>query len=126
MEMVYGRLDDAQKAMLRAAVDRSVFDAAKVQAERVRRQQDLQQVLRRLAGSQVPVMEARAALRGYVMRSLESPEPAYRAYQRALVEENCRIIAQVHDATTAAQREHAVKRLQGYQRDLRELAAGPA
>lgn len=125
LEMVYGSLDAAQRAVLRTAIERSVFDASRVQVERVRRQQDLQQVLRRLAGQPVPVAEARAALRGYVLRSLESPEPGYRAYQRALLDEGCRLVAAVHEAASPAQRENAVKRLRGYQRDLRDLAASP-
>lgn len=123
LEMVYGRLEEPQRAVLRAGIERSVFDAQRTLAERQRRQNDLLQLLRRYAGSPTAVPEVRGALRGYVNRVFQSPDPAYRAYQQAQQEEGCRIVAAVHESTSAAQREQAVRRLRDYQRDLRELAA---
>lgn len=122
LEMIYGTLDEAQRAALRAGLERSVFDPQRTLAERQRRQADLQQILHRLAGSQTPLPEARAALRGYLERSLRSPDPAYRAYQQAQQDEGCQLISAVHGAASAAQREQAVRRLRAYQRDLRELS----
>jgi hypothetical protein len=126
LEMIYGRLDEPQKAVLRSAIERSVFDPHRILHERQRRQQDLQQVMHKVATPQLPQAEVRAAVRGYLERSLQSPDPVHRAYQQALMDEGCRTAAAVHEATTAAQRESAVKRLRGYQRDLRDLAAAPA
>lgn len=123
LEMVYGRLGEPQQAVLRAGIERSVFDAPRTLAERQRRQLDLQQVLRRYAGSSATPAEVRGALRGYLDRVLQSPDPAYRAYQQAQQDEGCRIVAAVHESTTPAQRQQAVQRLRDYQRDLRELAA---
>jgi hypothetical protein len=122
LESIYGRLDEPQRAVLRAGMERSIYDPARILAERQRRQQDLQQTLRRLAGSQAPPAEARAVLRAYVERVMQSPDPAYRPYQKALVEEGCQVFAAVHEATTPAQREQAARRLRAYQRDLRELS----
>lgn len=123
LEMLYGRLDEPQQAALRAGIERSIFDPQRILAERQRRQQDLHQVLRTLAGSQASPGEARAMLRGYLARGLHSPDAGYRAYQQALLEEGCRIFAAVHEVTTPAQREQSVRRLRAYQRDLRELAS---
>jgi hypothetical protein len=124
LEMIYGRLDDPQRAVLRAGLERSVFDPERALLERQRRQQDLLQLLRRLGAAPQPApAEAGALVKGYLERALHSPDPAYRAYQQALTEEGCRIVAAVHESTTAAQREQAVRRLRAYQRDLRELAA---
>ncbi|MBI5275200.1 MAG: hypothetical protein HY854_01975 [Burkholderiales bacterium] len=123
LEMVYGNLDAPQRAALRAGIDRSVYDPQRHLAERVRRQQDLLQVLGRYSGGQAPATEVRAALRGYIARVVQSPDPVYRAYQQAVQEEGCQMAAAVHESTTPAQRQQAVKRLRGYQKDLRELAA---
>jgi hypothetical protein len=122
LEMIYGTLDEAQRAVLRAGLERSVFDPQRTLVERQRRQGDLQQILQRLAGSQTPLPEARAALRGYLERSLRSPDPGYRAYQQAQQDEGCQLIAAVHGAASPAQREQAARRLRAYQRDLRELS----
>lgn len=123
LEMVYGTLDEAQRAALSAGLERSVFDPQRTLVERQRRQADLQQILQRLAGSQTPVPEARTALRGYLERSLRAPDAAYRAYQQAQQDEGCRLIAAVHAAASPAQREQAARRLRAYQRDLRELSS---
>lgn len=122
LEMIYGTLDEAQRAVLRAGLERSVFDPQRTLVERQRRQADLQQILQRLAGSQTPLPEARAALRGYLERSLRAPDPGYRAYQQAQQDESCQLIAAVHGAASPAQREQAARRLRAYQRDLRELS----
>ena len=37
--------------------------------------------------------------------------------------DNCRAFAQLHNSTTAEQRERAGRRLAAYERDARELAA---
>ncbi|HET6828220.1 MAG TPA: DUF6279 family lipoprotein [Ramlibacter sp.] len=126
LEMIYGTLDEAQRAVLRAGLERSVFDPQRTLVERQRRQSDLQQILQRLAGSQTPLPEARAALRGYLERSLRAPDPGYRAYQQAQQEESCQLIAAVHAAASPAQREQAARRLRAYQRDLRELSGAAA
>lgn len=123
--MIYGRLDEPQRAVLRQGVAQSAWDAARILADRERRQQDLLQTLRRIARPDTPVPEARAQLRAWLDRAQNAPDPAYRAWQEGLVQEGCRTFAAVHQSTTPAQRDQAVRRLRAYQRDLRELAAQP-
>ena len=123
LEMVYGELGEPQVAVIRAGIAASMFDPQRMLTERQRRQQELLQLLRKLAGSGTAMPEARAQLRGYLNRVFESPDAAYRAYQLALQQEGCRLAASVHETTTPAQREQAVKRLRAYQKDLRDLAA---
>lgn len=125
VEMIYGRLDGAQRAVLRRAVDHSTWDPQRIAAERQRRQQDLLQVLRKLAAPGLPEAEARKLLRAYIDRVQHSPDPAYRSWQEAIVQENCRTLAAVHEASSPAQREQAVRRLRAYQRDFRELSGNP-
>jgi len=122
-EMIYGRLEEPQRSALRRQIEQSTFDPRRILAERQRRQQDVLQTLRKVAGQPVALNEARRLLRGYLERAQESPDPAYRSYQQALIEEGCRNVAALHNSTSPAQREAAVQRLRAYQRDLRELTA---
>ena len=122
-EMIYGRLDEPQRSALRRQIEQSIFDPRRILAERLRRQQDALQTLRKLAGQPVGFSEARRLLRGYLERAQVSPDPDYRNYQQALVKEACRNASVLHNSTTPAQREAAVQRLRAYQRDLRELSA---
>ena len=67
----------------------------------------------------------RKQLRAYLVRFENPPDASYREYQEALIQEGCRSFAILHNSTSLAQREAAVRRLRAYQRDLRELAAAP-
>lgn len=125
LETIYGRLDPAQRNLLRQRLDQSVYDPARSHAEMQRRQQELLTVLRRVAQRGTPQDEARTLLRSWFARIERAPDPAYRAYQDTLRQEGCDTFAAVHQATNAAQREQAVRRLRAYQRDLRELMAQP-
>jgi hypothetical protein len=122
-ESIYGRLDGPQRAVLRHWAERAPFDAQLVLAERMRRQQDLLQTLRRILDSPGDAAKAGSLLRAYVNRVQRSPDPHYVRYRDELQGETCRTFAALHDSATPAQREQAVRRLRAYQRDLRELAA---
>ncbi|MBC7682641.1 MAG: hypothetical protein H7172_09930, partial [Ferruginibacter sp.] len=122
-EMVYGRMDTAQKTLIRQQVEQSRFDPQQVQAERLRRQTDTLQTLRQLQRDSATAADTRTAVRGVLERSMRSPQPGYRAYAEALALQDCQSIALVHNSTTPKQRETAVRWLAGYERSLRELAA---
>lgn len=124
-EMVYGELDEPQRAAMRSRLEQSVFDPRRLLAERQRRQQDALQTLRKVASQPVTISEARGLVRGYLERVQASPDAAYRRYEQGVIEESCRGIAALHNSTTPAQREAAVRRLRAYQRDLRELSSQP-
>ncbi|HEY0823409.1 MAG TPA: DUF6279 family lipoprotein [Ramlibacter sp.] len=124
VETIYGPLQEPQRALLRQRLEQSVYDPARSALEWQRRQQDLLQILRRLSHpGQLQEAEARALLRGWLARIEKAPDPAYRAYQEALLQEGCATFVLVHQSTTAAQREQAVRRLRAYQRDVRDLMA---
>ncbi|MEO5793893.1 MAG: DUF6279 family lipoprotein [Rhodoferax sp.] len=122
-EMVYGRMDAAQKTLIRQQVEQSHFDPQQVQAERLRRQTDTLQTLRQLQRDPTTAADTRTAVRGLLERSMHSPQPSYRAYAEALAQQDCQGIAVVHNSTTPKQREAAVRWLAGYEQSLRELAA---
>jgi len=124
-EDFYGRLDAAQRELLKQQVAQSAFDPRWVDSERRKRQQEALALLRRFQAEKTPPAEARAAIHAYVKRIAEPlPGPA-RDRQQALMQEGCRNIAALHDRTSASQREQAVRRLKGYERDLIELMASP-
>ena len=123
METIYGRVSDAQRPAIRKQLEAMPFPAADVLAERKRRQQETLALLQRLTTQAIPLDEARKEVRGLMERFTASADPARRAYQQAVVQDACRLIAAVHNAATPPQREHAAQRLRGSQRDLQEPSA---
>jgi Family of unknown function (DUF6279) len=122
-ESLYGKLEEAQMAAIKQVLATSSFDAAASLKERQRRQQELIDILKNLAATKANPQTSQQALRGYIQRAWESPDPAYRAYVQRLTQQACQSFASVHASTTAAQRANAVKVLKGYEADLRVLAA---
>ena len=122
-EMLYGGLDDAQRARIVEGLARSPFDPEVWFAERRQRQLDALQLLRRLTRTGAGVDEAQAALHAYVERMQRSPREAYRHYSERLTEFNCAFAARLHNSTSALQRRTAAQRLAGWESDLRALAA---
>ena len=122
-ESVYGRLEEPQRRVIAAGVAASPFNPEAWLVERQRRQRETLQTLRRLAAERADRDQRIAALRALAERTERSPLPAYRAYQQRLAEHNCVFVAQVHNASTAAQRLVARDKLRGWEEDLRALAA---
>jgi Family of unknown function (DUF6279) len=126
-EMLYGRLDDAQRERIATGVAASPFDPELWLAERKARQRDILDTLRglvadRRAPREAQLDAAQGALRALARRFEHSPRPTYRAYQEKLTQYNCVFSAEVHNLTTAAQRQTAVGKLKAWELDLRALA----
>ncbi len=122
-ETFYGKLEEPQIAAIKQALAASSFDAAYSLKERQRRQQELIDLLSGLASAKASPATSSHALRAYIQRAWESPDPVYRAYSQRLTQEGCSSFASVHASTTAAQRAYAVNVLKGYEVDLRTLAS---
>ncbi len=126
-ENFYGDLNETQKRVLMVGLASSPFNPDLWLQERLRRQRDTTQTLRRLAADKAASREDRAAaLRALVKRTEESPEPVYRDYQKRLSEYNCGLLAQLHNTTTPAQRQRARNTFKGWEEDIRWLVANPA
>jgi hypothetical protein len=121
-ERLYGRLDAAQKQVIEAGVAASPFHPELWLAERVRRQRETLETLRRLVAGKADRDQRLAALRVLAVRTERSPDAGYRAYQLELGAYNCAFAARIHNATTAAQRQRARDNLKGWQQDLQALA----
>ncbi len=121
-EDFYGRLSNAQLALLRQRLADSSYDAQLAWAERQRRQQDILRVLQEHRGGDRPA-HIKAEMLALVQRSLEPPDPAMRAGYERLIREGCETIAALHESASPAQRRRVVERLRDYEAVMRRLAA---
>ena len=122
-ESLYGTLDEPQRAVIAQRLEQSRFDLRRLFAERQRRQRDTLQTLQPMAAGQSSPVQAQAALRGLIERTLNPPDPALRRYLEELGQENCQGFAELHNSTTPDQRSKAVETLRGYEQDFRLLNA---
>ena len=122
-ERLYDRLEKKQKALVKQLAKESQFDLPKSWGERLRRQQDTVSTLERIVKSQPGFASAQQDIVALLNRSLlHSPDEAYQDYAEMRKTINCEATAQLHNTTTATQREFAVKTLKTYEADLRALA----
>ncbi len=122
-EDFYGRISDAQRALLQSQLDTSVFDASLQYREIQRRQQDVLQTLRALRTSNLTDIQIQAEVRALVARSLQSPDPVFKQYTDRVRNQACSAIAAFHNSTSASQRSKLQQNLQGYEADVRALMA---
>lgn len=124
-EILYGRLDEDQRASLRQRLQGSRFNPATVLALRRHNQQAVVALLRRFSTAKVGIPEARSAVHGLVDQVMAPRDSPYAPYVDAMRHETCALSASLHNGMKPSQREHAVKRLRGWQRDVAELSAQP-
>lgn len=122
-ETLYGRLEDAQLAVLRHSIATSSFDARLSYREALRRQQDILQTLREHATGTPRATHIRAEVLGLLERSFHSPDPVYRQHFEKMTAESCGTLAALHNSTTAAQRLKALETLKEYETDALALAS---
>jgi len=120
-EMLYGRLDEAQRALVVESVRSSPYSAEALDAERRSRQRDTLALLRRLRETSASRDDALAQVRAYLRTVDHSPREAYRAYTERVVAHNCALASALHNSASAAQRREAALRLAAYRSDLRAL-----
>ena len=120
-EMFYGRLSDAQRAFLRSSAAASSFDPHLMQADMVRRHQDVLATAQALAQGALSEAQAQTQTRQLLARLLRSPDAAYRQRTDLLTLENCQTFAALHNSATPAQRQKLADTLKGYELDARAL-----
>lgn len=121
-ESLYGTLEPAQMAVIKAHIQSSSFDGPRNHREMLRRHEDALQVLNTLRTSRPSAVQANTAVRGLLERTLKAPDPAYRQYIDRLTLESCTATAAVHNSSTSGQRAHLLQALQDYEADARALA----
>ena len=132
-ETLYGSLEPAQIAIVKAQVQTSSFDGLRNHRELQRRHKDALQVLNTLRTGKATPAQALSDIRGLLDRTLKAPDPAYRQYIERMTQESCAATAAVHNSSSGSQRAHLLQTLQDYEADARALAgqspqsvAGPA
>jgi hypothetical protein len=123
VEMLYGRLEEPQLAVLRSSVASSVFDAATSSRESQRRHQDALQTLRQLQRGMPDPQRIKAQVHDLLSRAIDSPDAAYRNYLDKVTQENCKTLAALHNSITPTQRTKAIETLKDYAADARALMA---
>ena len=118
----YGRLSDAQTALLRQRLAESGFDARVAWRERLRRQQDLLAALQEHRGADRPA-HVKAEMLALVQRSLEPPDPAARRHFEQVLQHGCQTLVLLHNSASAEQRRRLAGKLRGYETDLQALIA---
>jgi hypothetical protein len=122
-EFFYGKLDPAQRDRISQGVSNSPFDPEGWMAERLLRQSEVLQTLRRVTTEDMSTAQAQEALKTLYRHTRHSPRDRYNDYQQRLTQSNCALAAEVHNLTTPAQRREMAKRLRTWQNDFRALAA---
>ncbi|HEX4234989.1 MAG TPA: DUF6279 family lipoprotein [Caldimonas sp.] len=120
-EMLYGKLDDAQRALIVESVRGSPYSAERVDAERKARQQEALAFLRHLRESNPGRDDALLQVRAFLRAVGQSPREAYRIYAERVASHNCALESALHNAASPTQRREAAKRLAGYRNDARAL-----
>ena len=117
----YGSLTDKQMGLLRTQLQASAWNPAWGQQDRLRRQQLLMGTLQSLQAPGTTVAQAEAALMAVWQQWLVAPGESDRRVQQTLVQQACQNLAELHNSTSAEQRQRAARRLRAYEQDLREL-----
>ncbi len=123
VEMLYGRMEEPQLAVLRTSLATSGFDAEWRYRDILRRQQDTLVTLRRVVDGQLSAAALKAEVRSLITRTFESPDAGYRNYSSQMTQEGCRTFAALHNSTSPAQRRTLMDKLQAYEADARTLVA---
>ncbi len=118
---MYGSLDSAQRQLLAAGLAASPADPERWLAERRARNAELLRSLRQWQAERADPATVQAGLRRLAAETARSPRADYRAYSQRVMVANCALIAQLHNITTAEQRQRAADKLRGWQADLRAL-----
>lgn len=117
----YGDLTGAQVALVKSQLSQSLWTPEWGRQERLRREQALLSTLRRLSQTKAPTAQVEAELFELWQRWFMPPDEAGRKRVQNMARQTCENLALLHNTTTADQRQRVVRRLQAYERDIRDL-----
>lgn len=117
----YGDLSAAQIALVKTQISQSAWNPEWGRQDRLRREQDLLSTLRRVSQNDLSTDQAQAELWGVWQRWFMPPDEAGRTLVKAMTQQACDHLAQLHNTTSAEQRQQVARRLRAYDRDIRDL-----
>lgn len=121
-ERLYGRLDAAQRALVRDSVAGSPYEPQRRLDDMLWRHRETVAALRRLAAEQPGPEQALGQVRATLAALLEPPQPDGGAYRERWLQHQCALAAQLHNGASAAQRRQLAERLREWETDARVLA----
>jgi len=125
-DTLYGRIDSAQRRFISERLRSSPWDPHRWLQERQRQQQELVATLRAVNQPGVDKAQRTQLLRTWVGQTVRPSDEAARQYREQLVRFQCELAAELHNRTSAEQRQHAVGRLRDWSSDLRSAASAMA
>jgi hypothetical protein len=117
----YGDLNPAQMALVKTQVSQSVWTPEWGRQERLRREQDLLSVLRQSSQGKATAAQTETNLLAVWQRAWSPAQESDRAMAAQMAKQACDNLAQLHNTTTAEQRQRAARRMRAYEQDLRDL-----
>lgn len=122
MERFYGRMDRDQRRQIASEVERLPFDAAAINQQRQRVQNNLIALLRRLQAQHATAEQAQGPIRAMLLDAIVPTDARQRADMQRWAAAGCQMMASLHNHTSAPQRRTVVDRLKGWSADLSALA----
>jgi hypothetical protein len=123
IETLYGRLDKPQRAYVARMVEKSPWKPERWLAEREQSSRDTLATLRAITRPDLAADQVPALVRAWTARMLKAAprDEATQRYEDEVRDYNCKFIAEMHNLTHAAQRQHAAEKIQGWRQDLMSL-----
>jgi hypothetical protein len=118
-ESLYGRLDRAQRDFIAERTRRSPWDPERWLVDRQARQRDTLETFAGWAASPGPLAQRQEQVQRWLVRAMQPSSPALRQQREEVIAYQCRFAAELHNRTSASQREHAAGKLLGYAASLR-------
>ena len=123
-EYWFGDFSPEQEARIRQASDARPLDYEVWMAERMHRQQEMIQLLRKVQAERPPRETVSKMIREFIMRSVENFTYAdHKAFFDDSTEGMAQMVTAIANVATPAQKADAVKRLQKWIDDCHALAA---
>lgn len=117
----YGDLSASQIALIKSQLSQSLWTPEWGRQERLRREQDLLSTFRRLSQTKATVAQVESELLVVWQRWFKPADEAGRKFAQNMAKQTCENLAQLHNTTSAEQRQRITRRLQAYERDIRDL-----
>jgi hypothetical protein len=122
MERFYGRMDKDQRRQIASEVERLPFDAAAINQQRQRVQNNLIVLLRKLHDQKATAEQAQGPILALLHDAIMPTDPRQKADMERWISAGCQMAASLHNHTSADQRRTVVDRLKGWTGDLNALS----
>lgn len=119
VELLYGRLDRAQRSFVAQAMRQAPWDPERAYAERLADQREALEVLRRLGQRSLSAEQRQELARASLLHLAQPSDDFQRQLRDQVYRYQCQFAAELHNRMTAEQRRRAVERLHDWAQELR-------